>query len=153
MSLVEFQEANVPADVDELLDFDCRIFAQFPDDLFTAEEWHRYHTYWMLVDGIKIGCCALEWHTDFDETPRKGFLYLASTGILPEYQGKGFGRRQKEWQIEYACNNGFSLVVTNMRESNYRIIRLNGALGFKFREKVTNYYAAPVEAAIVMELS
>ena len=72
---------------------------------------------------------------------------------MPEYQGKGFGRKQKEWEVEYARQNGFSSIVTNMRESNHRIIRLNEALGFKFRENVPDYYTLPVEAAIVMELS
>ena len=153
MKIVDFQQATLPADLNELLDFDRRIFAQFPDDLFNAEEWYSCYTYWMLVDGIKVGCCALEWHVDFDETPRKDCLYLASTGVLPEYQGKGFGRKQKEWQIEYARSNRFSSVVTNMRASNDRIIRLNEAVGFRFRERVADYYATPTEAAIVMELS
>jgi GNAT superfamily N-acetyltransferase len=153
MSITEFHEAVVPADLGELLDFDRRIFAQFPEDLFSAEDWSSCHSYWMVVDGIKVGCCAFEWHVDFDETPRRGCLYIASTGILPEYQGKGFGREQKEWEVEYARQNGFSSIVTNMRESNHRIIRLNEALGFKFRENVPDYYTLPVEAAIVMELS
>lgn len=153
MSIVEFKEAILPLDLDELLDFDRRIFGQFPADLFSAEDWSSCHSYWMEVDGIKVGCCAVEWNVDFDEKPRKGCLYLVSTGILPEYQGKGFGRKQKIWQIEYARQNGFSSIVTNMRESNHRIIRLNEALGFEFRVKVPAYYAIPVEAAIVMEFS
>ena len=57
-----------------------------------------------------------------------------------------------EWQIEYARQSGFEVIVTNMRESNTRIIRLNEKLGFTTRELVPGYYFDPEETAIVMEL-
>jgi ribosomal protein S18 acetylase RimI-like enzyme len=153
MSHIEFKEAVLPADLDDLLKFDRQIFGQFPDDLFTAEEWTQCHSYWMFVDGHKAGCSAFEYHSDFDGNQRQGCLYIVSTGILPTYQGQGLGRKQKEWQIEHARKNGFRSLVTNMRESNQRIIHLNEALGFRVREKIPGYYTGPLEAAIVMELS
>ena len=62
------------------------------------------------------------------------------------------GAQQKQWQIEYARERGFEIIVTNMRESNTRIIRLNKKFGFATRELVPGYYSDPEEAAIVMEL-
>ena len=78
---------------------------------------------------------------------------MASTGILPEFQGRGLGRKQKEWQVGYARDHGFSAIVTNMRKSNVKIKRLNESVGFKFRCLEADYYHEPDEAAVVMELS
>ena len=153
MNHIEFKEAVLPPELDDLLEFDRKVFAEFPEDLFTEEDWAQYHSYWMFADGVKVGCSAFQYHADIDGEPRPRCLYIVSTGILPEYQGKGLGRKQKEWQIEHARKNGFRSIVTNMREGNQRIIQLNKALGFRFRGKVPDYYTAPVEPAIVMELS
>lgn len=66
--------------------------------------------------------------------------------------GARTGSKQKQWQIEYARERGFEIIVTNMRESNTRIIRLNNKFGFTTRELVPGYYSDPEEAAVVMEL-
>jgi ribosomal protein S18 acetylase RimI-like enzyme len=100
-----------------------------------------------------VGCSAFQCNVDYDEEPKVGCLYVASTGILPEFQGKGLGRKQKEWQIEDARNHGFSVIATNMRQSNAPIIHLNQSLGFKFRTSEADYYHDPDEPAVVMELS
>jgi ribosomal protein S18 acetylase RimI-like enzyme len=152
MSQIEFRKAILSDELAELQEFDRRIFGEFPADLFDAEDWSLYESYWMIVDGQKVGCAALELNVDYDGTPRPGCLYIASTGILPEFQGGGLGRKQKEWQIEYARQAGFSTIVTNMRASNTPIIELNRSLGFQQREINPDYYEAPDEPAIVMEL-
>jgi len=150
---IEFRQVILPGDLDALLDFDRRMFGSFPDDLFEPEEWGDLKSYWMYADGVKVGCCAFEQDCDYDQRPRPGCLYVASTGILPEFQGKGLGRKQKEWQIEYARNHGFSVIVTNMRESNVRIRRLNESVGFRLRCSEPHYYCEPDEPAVIMELS
>jgi GNAT superfamily N-acetyltransferase len=150
---IEFKKAITANELDDLLDFDRRMFSSFPDDLFEPEDWNSLESYWMLADGVKVGCCAFERNCDYDERPRKGCLYIASTGILPEFQGKGLGRKQKEWQIKYARDHGFSVVVTNMRKSNVKMKALNESVGFGFRCFDPDYYTTPDEAAIVMELS
>lgn len=149
----EFRRSILPKELDDLLDCDRRIFGAFPDDLFEPEEWNNLESYWMFADGVKVGCCAFEQNCDYDEQPRPGCLYIASTGILPEFQGKGLGRKQKEWQVKYARDHGFSVIVTNMRKSNLKMKRLNEWIGFRFRCFGPDYYTNPDEAAIVMELS
>jgi ribosomal protein S18 acetylase RimI-like enzyme len=150
---VRFHRATLPGELNDLLEFDRRTFGAFPDDLFEPEDWSGCVSYWMFVDGIKVGCSAFQHNVDYDEEPRSGYLYIASTGILPEFQGRGFGKKQKQWQIEYARQNGFAMIVTNMRQSNTRIIRLNRSLGFKYRGLDAEYYHHPDEPAVVMELS
>jgi len=73
---------------------------------------------------------------------------------LPEFRRQGLGRKQKEWQIEYARKNGFTRIVTNMRASNAPIIALNKSLGFTILEMVpSGMYESSEEAAVVMELA
>jgi ribosomal-protein-alanine N-acetyltransferase len=88
---------------------------------------------------------------DYDETPRPGYLHIVSTGVLPEARGRGLGRKQKEWQIEYAQALGFEVIVTNIRRSNARMIHLNRQFGFEVRQIHSGFYEDPKEDAIVME--
>ena len=68
-------------------------------DLFSSNDWKTYESYWMTVNGTVIGCCAFQRDVDFQEDVRadgdnpymKRSLYIATTGILPRFQGGGFG--------------------------------------------------------------
>lgn len=150
---VEFRKAIIPDEIEALCAFDRIAFESFPADLFGPEDWARYESYWMIGDGKTVGCSAFVHDVDYDEQPRTKCLWIVSTGIHPEFQGQGLGLRQKQWQIDYARQRGFEMIVTNMRQSNGRIIRLNEKLGFTTRELVPGYYADPEEAAVVMELN
>jgi hypothetical protein len=105
---VEFRRAIIPDEVPELLAFDRKVFPKA--DLFDREDWMRDDSYWMLVDGAKIGCCAFQADRDFRDDlrkdgrnpPMKGSLYITTTGILPLFQSRGFGKLFKVWQITYA---------------------------------------------------
>ena len=57
----------------------------------------------------------------------------------------------KTWQIEYAKQRGFTKIVTNMRQSNERIIRLNQKFGFTVKGIDRQYYDDG-ERCVVMEL-
>jgi len=114
------------------------------------------------VDGCrhgKIGCCAFGLHIDFKEDihpdkenpHRRGSLYIASTGILPQFRRKGFGTLLKSWQLSYARHHGFSRIVANTRKSNKAMIRLNQKFGFKIVRTTPRYYEDPREATVVME--
>jgi GNAT superfamily N-acetyltransferase len=149
---IEFSKASVPQETDALCEFDKIVFGAYPSDLFDKEDWAEYDSYWMTLDGKRIGCSAFAYDIDFDNTPRPNCLYIASTGILPEYQGQGFGSKQKQWQIDFARRHHCKTIVTNMRQSNVRVIRLNAKFGFTQRETSPGYYSDPDEAAVVMEL-
>lgn len=113
----------------------------------------------MIVDSVTVGCCAFKHHVDFqegeenDNPPRRGSLYISTTGILPHFEGKGFGHLLKCWEIAYARRHGFSRIVTNHRASNSRMIHLNQKFGFKIiRRPRSEYYDGPPEPTVVMEL-
>jgi ribosomal protein S18 acetylase RimI-like enzyme len=149
---IEFRKAKIPDEIEALCEFDRKAFAAFPADLFDPDDWAEYESYWMIADGQIVGCSAFIHDVDYDGRHRAKSLYITSTGVLPELRGRGMGTEQKKWQIEYAKQHGFRVIVTNMRESNSPIIRLNEKFGFTSREIVPGYYADPEEPAVVMEL-
>jgi ribosomal protein S18 acetylase RimI-like enzyme len=149
---IEFKKVIVPDELELLFDIDRRIFAPFPADLFSAEEWAEFESYWMIVDGTIVGCSAFLRDTDFDIEPRPGCLHIMTTGVLPEFRRRGYGEKQKQWQIEFAKQQGFNVIVTNTRASNIAMIELNLKVGFQIRGTAPHFYFEPDEAAIVMEL-
>jgi ribosomal protein S18 acetylase RimI-like enzyme len=152
----EFRKARLPQDLRSLLLFDRKTFSA--SDLFTAADWKHYKTFWMLVDNVKVGCCAFQEHVDFAEDiravnpRRKGSLYITTTGILPKYQGQGYGQLLKAWEIAYAYHGGFTRIITNTRSQNARMLELNRQFGFRRVRTTKGYYADPVDATVVMEL-
>jgi ribosomal protein S18 acetylase RimI-like enzyme len=151
---VEFRQAVIPDELRALLAFDAKVFSK--PDRFGVALWRRYESYWLLVNGRKVGCCALEPNADFTEedepAPRPGSLFIASTAVHPAHRGHGWGQLMKAWQVAYAQRNGFQRIVTNSRKSNEAMIRLNRKFGFKVIATAPAYYYDPEEAAVVMEL-
>ena len=144
----EFIRAELPRDLRALIAFDRRVF---PSDHFGAADWKRYEAYWLVVDRRRIGCCAFEKNVDSDENKRKGSVYISTTGILPAYQGMGFGTLMKAWQIAWARRHGFRRIVTNTRKRNAAMIALNRKFGFRVVRTIPGYYDDPPDSALVME--
>ena len=142
---LEFRRVDVEKELRRLRDFDKKVFPAA--DLFPASFWRVAEVYWMLVDGKRVGCCALQ-----DELGADGVLAISSTGILPAWQGIGLGRVMKAWQVAYARRHGYGRVVTETRASNERMIRLNQAFGFRIVRTTPGFYFDPEEAAMEMEL-
>jgi GNAT superfamily N-acetyltransferase len=149
---IEFRKVAVPDELELLREIDKRIFNAFPADLFSDEEWAEFESYWMIVDGKIVGCSAFLFDTDFDNEPRSGCFHIMTTGVLQEFRRRGYGAKQKQWQIEFAKQRGFHVIVTNTRESNLAMIQLNLKMGFVVRRSAPHFYFEPDEAAIVMEL-
>jgi ribosomal protein S18 acetylase RimI-like enzyme len=154
----QFRRAIIPEEIRSLLIFDRKAFRDYRADWFGRDDWKVYDSWWMIVDGRKVGCSAFEHHVDFqgdvsgENLRLKASLYIATTGILPELRGLGFGNLLKCWQIVYARHHHFTRIVTNTRQSNKAMIRLNEKVGFKVIRSTPNYYDRPREATIVMEL-
>jgi ribosomal protein S18 acetylase RimI-like enzyme len=146
----EFRKAVLPREIGSLIRFDKKVF---PSDHFARADWMIYESYWMIVDSRKVGCCALERHADFDGEPLPGSLYISTTGILPKYQGMGWGQLLKCWQISYARFHGFRRIVTNTRKRNTAMQALNQKFGFRVIGVIPRYYRDPADATVVMELS
>jgi ribosomal protein S18 acetylase RimI-like enzyme len=138
----EFRQAVLPQELRSLCAFDRKVF---PSDYFPPSEWKSYESYWLILNGKKkIGCCAFEVQGDT--------LYIATTGILPAFQGMGFGKLMKLWQIAYARRRGFKRITTNSRQSNKAMIALNRQFGFRRVRTLRGYYEDPKESAILMAL-
>ncbi|MCX6623294.1 MAG: GNAT family N-acetyltransferase [Acidobacteria bacterium] len=156
----EFRRALVPKELRSLLMFDHKAFHEYPGDWFHREDWETFEPWWLLVNNRKVGCCAFESHVDFQQDVREdgenphlhGSLYIATTGILPAFRCLGFGTLLKSWQLSYARLHGFHRVVTNSREGNLPMIKLNRKFGFKVLRTTPGYYAGPPEPTVVMEL-
>jgi len=154
----EFKKAVLPDEISSLKAFDRRVFSS--SDAFDTAEWENYEAYWMVVNGTKVGCCAFERHVDFQDDitevgnnpPLQGSLYISTTGILPEFQGKGFGQLLKAWEVSYARYHGFTRIITDVRKSNLKMIRLNRRFNFQVIRTTRRYYTDPVESTCVMEL-
>jgi len=155
----EFRRAIVPKEIRSLVIFDHKAFHLYPADWFARDDWEAYEAWWLIIDKTKVGCCAFESHVDFQEDIRKdnknprlrGSLYIVTTGILPIFQGRGFGGLLKKWQLTYAQHHGFTRVVTNTRESNGAMVKLNKKFGFTILRTTPNYYEEPREPTVVME--
>jgi ribosomal protein S18 acetylase RimI-like enzyme len=140
----EFRKAEVEKELRRLRAFDKLVFPAA--DVFPASYWRECDVYWLLVEGKRVGCTALQREAGDEKT-----LYIASTALLPEWQGQGLGPLMKAWQIAYARRNGFQRIVTEARAGNTRMIRLNKSFGFRIARRVKGYYFEPEETAVVME--
>lgn len=155
---IEFRQAILPRELRSLTRFDRKVFSA--SDAFPPSYWKECEAWWMLLDGRKVGCCAFQRDVGFQEdiapdgrnSFHKGYLYISTTGLLPEYQGRNLGALLKAWQIAYARHHGFTRIFTNTRKRNKRMIELNKAFGFQVLRTTPRYYAEPVDATVVMEL-
>src|SRR6267142_849793 len=103
----KFRRAILPKEIRSLIAFDHKVFKKA--DWFSPTDWKCYESWWMIVNGTRVGCCAFEHGVDFQDDlredeinpPLQGSLYISTTGILPSIQGMGFGRMLKSWQISY----------------------------------------------------
>jgi ribosomal protein S18 acetylase RimI-like enzyme len=138
----EFRKAVLPREVRSLMAFDRRIFPK--SDCFPADYWLACEPWWMLAGGRRVGCCAFE--------KGKKSLYISTTGILPKYQGMGFGQLMKAWEISYARYHGYQKIVTNTRKSNAAMIAVNKKFGFRVVRTMPRHYDQPVEPGVLMEL-
>lgn len=157
----EFRRAIIPEELRSLVSFDHKAFHKYPGDWFDQDAWRIYEAWWMILGKRKIGCCAFARHIDFTEDiypdkenpRRRGSLYVASTGVLPDFRAMGFGNLMKAWQLSYAQHLGFTRIVTNTRKSNKAMIKLNTKFGFRIIRTTPGYYAEPREATVVMEFT
>ncbi len=155
---VEFRTALLPLELRSLVAFDRKVFRR--PDCFPASDWAGYKSFWLIVDNKKIGCCAFLEHVDFEQdfredgvNPRReGCLYIVTTGILPAFQGRGFGHLLKSFQVAYAKHNGFTRIITNTRKKNAAMIALNKRHRFEVIRITPRYYSEPTDATVVMEL-
>ena len=80
-----------------------------------------------------------------------GEAQVLNLATLPEFRGRGYGRRLLERLFDEAREVGCSSVTLEVRESNKSARGLYTAVGFVEVGCRPDYYQAPREAAIIME--
>lgn len=76
---------------------------------------------------------------------------LESIVVGPAMQRQGIGRALLEETLAWASSQGAESLLLEVRESNARAIGIYRKAGFRQSGIRPGYYAAPVEAAVVME--
>jgi ribosomal-protein-alanine N-acetyltransferase len=77
---------------------------------------------------------------------------LGDIAVVPERRGEGIGRRLLRESISVAVSRRTRSLYLEVRESNDGARRLYEKVGFSVVEVRKQYYAEPVEDAIVMKL-
>lgn len=78
---------------------------------------------------------------------------IANVATLPEYRGKGYARAALCALIDYAREGETRTMTLEVRRSNTPAISLYESLGFRVVGERPRFYRAPVEDALLMELS
>ncbi len=151
-------KADLETERDDLIDFDKQIF---PDESWIdclEQEWFQdiLEAWWVFVGDVRAGCVVFVRGINVNKAGfsirNKRYLWIASTGLLPEFRGRGIGKTLKAWQIAYAREEGFQKLVTQCRVSNARMIGINKRFGFQERRIYPGSYQNPEEDGVVMEL-
>lgn len=72
-------------------------------------------------------------------------------GIVPTWQGRGYGRWLLARFLDWARRRRVSRVLLEVREGNLPAIGLYRAAGFQVIERRPNYFTAPPEDALILE--
>ncbi len=76
---------------------------------------------------------------------------ITNVAIREDLRGKGYGKKLMERVIEAERQKGITKLFLEVRESNENAIRLYKSVGFKATGIRKNFYAKPVENAVLME--
>lgn len=110
----------------------------------------------IMADDVIAGSIHLGpnfvWEEEFP-SPSPGDLYIASTGILPEFRKKGIATFTKQWQIDYARSHGFKRIIADCRKSRFEMIRINLNHGLRIVGEIPGFYEDPAEPAVHLELT
>lgn len=76
--------------------------------------------------------------------------YILNVAVLPQFRGKGFGKRLVEQVLCLAEKLNLVFVTLEVRVSNSTAISLYTSLGFEKVGERKNYYSNPVENALLL---
>lgn len=158
--------ANIKQPIVELtnvcIDFatinDISIIAQIEEELFSREKWSTESIrlamdrddcifFTIKENQTIVGTCYLYLPKFKDDV-----VEVMSIGIKKDYQSCGYGKKLLSYAINYVYNKQYQKVHLNVRSSNKTAQNLYSKLGFEPINEVRNFYVAPPENAIVMQL-
>lgn len=121
-------------------------------ELATFEKMFSYSTYHYCVaeqinaeDGNKILCGAAGINIGGD------IADVMTVAVVEEYRKQGIGQQLLQWLIEQAEVHGCRTMLLEVREGNAAARNLYQTQGFTEIAIRKDYYAAPKEAAVIMQ--
>lgn len=76
--------------------------------------------------------------------------YIANIAVLPEFQGKGFGKAITTHLINRAENLNCEFISLEVRPSNSVAVSMYSSLGFEEIGRRKNFYTSPTEDGLIM---
>lgn len=76
--------------------------------------------------------------------------YVDNIAVLPEFQGKGFGRMVTEFLVDTANKRECQFISLEVRPSNTKAVSLYKSLDFKEVGRRKNFYSSPTEDGLIM---
>lgn len=118
---------------------------------FGPDAWDVLELFWVLIrPGIRLKAVSGRRLVGFvlgEAHPREGCGWIATIGVLPEFQGRGLGAHLL---AEAESRLPLPIVKLTVRESNARAIALYRRSGYAATQTIPRYYASG-ETGIVME--
>jgi ribosomal-protein-alanine N-acetyltransferase len=118
---------------------------------FGPDAWDVLELFWVLVrPGIRLKAVSDRRLIGFvvgEAHPAEGCSWIATIGVLPEFQGQGLGARLL---AEAESRLPLPVIKLTVRESNARAIALYKRSGYAATQTIPRYYAGG-ETGMVME--
>lgn len=76
--------------------------------------------------------------------------YVTNIGVMPQFRGKGLGKRLTNCLIEYSIQSGLSFLTLEVRPTNVVAIGLYKSLGFSVQGVRKKFYSNPTEDGLIM---
>lgn len=77
---------------------------------------------------------------------------IHNIGILSEEQNNGYGNKIMEFIIDYCNKNNINYITLEVREYNFKAIKLYEKYGFKKMSRIKGYYTNPTEDGLLMRV-
>lgn len=132
------------ADLEQLAELEKRCFSEcWSYRLLEQGLYSPYDVYYVFEqEGDVFGYANLRVLAGEGEVER--------IAVLPQYRGKGVGRKLMDAMVRYAVSEGVSALNLEVRESNETAIRLYRSYGFEQIAVRKDYYHNPAEHAVIM---
>jgi ribosomal protein S18 acetylase RimI-like enzyme len=139
-----------PRDLPTLIDIDNRCFAK--GIAYTREDFQRFlkkkgSTTVIGQFGTQIVGFAIA-----VASRRNKLMHLVTLDILPEWQGKGVGKRLLEHIIGQARRDNIERINLEVAEDNYKAIQFYLNLGFQTVKRLKGYYSEGCHALYMTKL-
>jgi len=133
------------ADMREVYELDSLVFAQ-------QDPYESYEEFKNFVNNNQLSTYVVRDENNNNkilgyyqlEPVKNGDLYIDSIGLKPEYRNsrKGYQAIKYAWEkiLDYAKENGASMLSLHVDAENRNLVRMYQNLGFTIKETLNNYY-------------